>query len=355
MAKEEYFAEKEAFIEKRNELSGKYREIEDVIAKANKTICDCEYDLEIFNTTLEDLRKDYEKEFKKQFEGNTECPVCHRPLPEEMVNEAKAQFEQYKATNIANIKEAAERVNKNIDSRTQEMNDARETINRVTPSLEMLKGQLVELEKEPVLEPIYDNLPDVVALQGRINHIKQMANDKPNKELESLNEALTNLRKELSEIEGTYKVLENNKAIDSKVAELREKKIADEQHRAEAEKMLYQIEQFERRKNEMLEGDINQHFGLVEWKLFDFQKNGSYQECCIPTYQGKNINTQTNEALSIMLKIDIAVSLQKFYGLYVPVVVDEAERLDRSSRNDIKCDSQLIYLTVSDDQEIVGC
>ena len=91
---------------------------------------------------------------------------------------------------------------------------------------------------------------------------------------------------------------------------------------------------------------------MVEWKLFDYAKNGEYKAVCIPTYQGKEINTQTNAALTIQLKVDIAESLQKFYGTYAPVIIDEAERLDSTTRSLIGCESQLIYMTVSDDLEI---
>ena len=348
MAKESYFAEKEAFIEKRNELSGKYREIEDVIAKANKTISDCEYDLNIFDTTLEDLRKDYEKEFAKQFEGNTECPVCHRPLPEEMVNEAKAQFEQYKATNIANIKEAAERVNKNIDSRTQEMNDARETINRVTPSLEMLKGQLNELEKEPVIEPVYDNLPDVVALQDQINRIKQKADDSSDKELESLNEALRSLRNELSEIEGTYKVLENNKAIDSKVTELREQKRDSEIQRSVHEKMIYEIETFKKYKNNKLSENINSHFKVAQFRLYKVLKNGSIEDDCAVLVNGKEMTTQLNQAMQIRAMLDIINGISAFKQIWFPVFIDDASLLTEESIKAIDMQNQLIWLFAKD-------
>ena len=352
-AKEDFYKARNAHTEKRNDLIDKYREVEEAINRANKAIAEHEATVDNSKKLLDSLRKDYGDVFDKQFDGDTTCPVCKRELPEDMIAEAKANFEKSKAANLATIKKSAETINKDIEDAYKTIADAKETVSRMSPSLEMLKEQLDECEQESITEPRLEDIPGVAELQAEINELKAQTVNSSNEKLNSLNEALSKAKNVLSEVEGTYKVIENNKLIDSKIDDLLRKKSEDEISKAMAEKMLYQVEQLERFKNEKLTAEINKHFNLVEWKFFTYNKNGGYQECCIPTFEGKSIDTATNTALSVLMRIDIAESLQRFNNLSVPIVIDCAERLDANSRKRINAECQLIYLTVSDDEEIV--
>ena len=67
------------------------------------------------------------------------------------------------------------------------------------------------------------------------------------------------------------------------IADMQQKQREYGQAKADAERILYQLKEVSKRKNKLLVEEINQHFGIVRWKLFDFQKNGEYKEVCIPT------------------------------------------------------------------------
>ena len=49
------------------------------------------------------------------------------------------------------------------------------------------------------------------------------------------------------------------------------------------------------------------------------------------------------------MKLDIIKGLQRFYKMYYPVFIDGAECLDATSRSNIEMDSQIVFLTVSND------
>ena len=88
----------------------------------------------------------------------------------------------------------------------------------------------------------------------------------------------------------------------------------------------------------------------MKWRLYEYQKNGDYKPCCYPTYEDKQIDVDTNTALSVAMRLDIASSLQKFNNLFAPVFIDKAESLDAQTRKDITdhADTQIIWMTVSD-------
>ena len=112
-------------------------------------------------------------------------------------------------------------------------------------------------------------------------------------------------------------------------------------------------------RNELLTEEINEHFGIVSFKLFDYQKNGEYKETCIPEVKDGNewkvIGLEANTALSTLGKLDILDGLQKFYGQNLPVFIDFAAELDEKSMGKIQTEMQLIFLVVNNaDLEVKG-
>ena len=102
--------------------------------------------------------------------------------------------------------------------------------------------------------------------------------------------------------------------------------------------------------------EINSHFSIVRWKLYDYQKNGNYKEICVPTVPDektgiyKVFGKTTNTGREIEAKIDICNSFQKFYGMQTPIVLDGAESINDKYLP--KVDTQLILLTVTDDEQL---
>ena len=80
-------------------------------------------------------------------------------------------------------------------------------------------------------------------------------------------------------------------------------------------------------------------------------KNGTYEPACIPTVDGKELGSSMNTALEMTAKLDIIRSLQEFYGVKLPIWLDNAEHMDSESLGSVigwKV-GQLIVLKVSDE------
>ena len=121
-----------------------------------------------------------------------------------------------------------------------------------------------------------------------------------------------------------------------------------------AQKILDQLAKVSMQKNKMLTDQVNSHFEIVKFKLFDQQKNGEYKDCCIPLIRNDDgeyrvFGESANTALEIRGKLDIISGLQKFYGQYYPVFLDGAEALDSQNMAQIHMDTQLITLSVSNE------
>ena len=166
----------------------------------------------------------------------------------------------------------------------------------------------------------------------------------------------TKLKSQLDEVNKIIAQAENNVRIDEQIADMQQKQREYGQAKADAERILYQLKEVSKRKNELLVEEINEHFGIVRWKLSDFQKNGEYKEVCVPTVLDeetgiyKVFGDTTNTGREIEAKIDICNSFQKFYGMHVPIVLDGAESINNKYLP--KVDTQLILLTVSEDKQL---
>ena len=156
---------------------------------------------------------------------------------------------------------------------------------------------------------------------------------------------------ELDAVKEKIAQVSNNVRIDEQISELQEKQRDYEQERANCEKILYQLSLVSKKKNELLVEEINNHFGIVKWLLFDYQKNGEYKEVCIPTIDGKRFGDSTNTGREIEAKLDICNSFQKFFGMQLPIFLDGAESLNDCFMPEL--DTQLITLAVSEDRELI--
>jgi len=97
------------------------------------------------------------------------------------------------------------------------------------------------------------------------------------------------------------------------------------------------LAELEKKKNELLSDEINSHFGLVKWKLFENAKNGNYKSVCIPQVDGKSIlTTISNKGNRILGKLDICRSIQKIEGISVPIWLDDCESLDSENQKKVR-------------------
>jgi DNA repair exonuclease SbcCD ATPase subunit len=338
-------------------LSKSADEIHNKISSAQREIGDINNTKNYIEKKIEELRNQYKAEMDRDVYVSETCPYCGQALPQEDVEKTKAKMVAEKESKIAKIKTEADSEKQKAAACEKKVAELEQTIKDITPALEEAESEIENLRKDMQEIPaalLVDDIPEAKALQAEISTLAAERDKSSSEKPESLRKAYDEITSELSAINAELAKAENNAEIDDKVEELRDKKRRDEITKAGAEKILDLVDRFEKFKNGIMETEVNKHFSLVKWKLFETLKNGEIKSACIATYKGKAINEQTNAALTMQLKLDIAMSLQRYNGLYVPIIQDEAERLDSKSRASIQVETQLIYLTVSDDKELQG-
>lgn len=289
-----------------------------------------------------------------KFDENTAiCPTCGQTLPTERVGALRAEFENSKADKIDRLRKSIEEFESRKNLTIQQIKDLTKKFADSNKKIADLLSRRDEIEKS-ISRIEKDTIPanetdEYKALQGKIDELNSKRNEmfEQNK-ADTLDTSETEIREELRKINMDLGKSESNLEIDDKIVELRNKQTAYEQNRADAENILYQISLLNKRKNELLTDGINSNFKRVKWVLFRYAKNGNYEDCCVPTIDGKELGVSTNNALGISAKVDICEGMQKFYGQHYPILLDNIEAIDSQGRKALVSDSQLIMFAVTD-------
>ena len=327
------------------------------VSRCQTSIEGAEISINRCSQRLEELREEYNSEMSKDITYETECPYCGQKLPDENIALNHKKMADAKTKCLEEIKAKADEVKKEAEDLSKGKELFKQDADAAKTEVAKIENFIKDLEKKLAEIPVECDpkaIPEAEKLQAEISAKEALLSNSSSDEKERLNIECRALTEQIASVAAELAKADNNKTIDLRVAELRQKKMDDEIAKANAEKVLYQITVFEKFKNEQLTNDINQHFDLVSWCLYEFQKNGEYKECCYPTYQGKAIDVDTNTALGVAMRLDIANSLQKFNGLNVPIFIDKAESIDTLTRKDITdhTNTQIVWLTV-DDRDLV--
>lgn len=329
-------------------------------------ISDNDWDIDQSTRTLGILRSKKEKlvaEWKsvnaeKFNELTTVCPTCHREFPAEDIERLKSNFAQNQAERLTVIetdgKAIAQKI-KEIEEHIEKLKKCNE-LNRKTVADTGTK--LTKLEEE------YNALPLCVDISGDDEYIGvmaqieafeiNMAGMETTATRTRLKSEETTLRQELAECEAKI-AKSDTEADETRLEELLANKRNLGQAQTDAQKTIDLLADLDKAKNEVLTNEINKHFNLVKWQLFEFAKNGGYKSTCIPTIDGKNIlTTMSNKGNRILGRIDICNSIQQISNVACPMWLDDAESLDSANQQNAvgMVDGQIIMLAVNDSEKL---
>ena len=307
---------------------------------------------------------------KKLTEADMVCPCCGQKLPEELKAQKIASYKDEYAKAEVQYKRDLEAWNrlhdKAIEDVTAQGQTACDNIRIAEKAMEThstsLQNQRLELERlEGFLADAManesaeykisaDDAQQLDKLKERCSYLDQLLKASANIQKPDTSRADA-LRLEITDIDKRLAIIKNNERIDQMIENLEADRMVQEQNKANAEMVLYELDLLSKKKNDLLVEEINSHFSLVKFQLFEYQKNGGYKEICVPTIDGYRFGESTNTGREIRGKLDICQSLQKFYGMKVPIILDNAESIN--SYNLPEVESQLILLSVTDDKELV--
>ena len=335
------------------------RATETYISEAKRQIANCKDNVDILNRKRNSYAEEWKSVNSEQFnEDTTICPTCGRKLATSKITSLRNDFESKKKSRLDDITDKGMDCKSQIDKNNDRINELEVELDKLQIQLDEADNRLEELNKKADSQPTFVDISDTEeykAIQDKIAEKEEYANKLSSGDIRAELKAQENdLRQQLAECEGEI-AKSDTVADEERLSELKKKKLDMEQSKTDCEKILDLLDELDKTKNELLTDQINSHFSLVQWKLFDNAKNGNYKSVCIPMVDGKSIlTTMSNKGNRILGRIDICKSIQKISGINCPIWLDDTENLDtvNQSRVSDMVDSQLIMLLVNDSKEL---
>lgn len=314
-----------------------------------------EKNIKELNDRLNLLRKEWVKTDEQEFEYNEECvcPTCKQELPQEQIEEAREkaekQFNEKKAKTLESIVEEGNSVKERIEKTEAENEKKKRDIEKYTKEIENNEHEVEKLKS--VIEELENNKTDITENEEYIEKLKEK--ERIERQIfdlrASTEDTILSIREEIKQLESRKKEIQSDlnkfeiaKRSEARLKELeqQEKDLAEEYEKLEKE--LFLTEEFTRSKVDLLEERINAKFKYAKFKLFEEQVNGGLKEVCETVYEGVPYNRGLNNAARINIGLDIINTLNKRYGIQVPIFIDNRE----SVTDLIEVESQAISLVV---------
>lgn len=348
---------------KRSELTAQLHDFEQQKSRLEADISSKEQSKETLERSvvqmkkeLDDTRVEWNKAKQLVFD-ETDCPMCGQKLPEDKIGALRNDFEAKKKANLEKITDKGNLLSGNIKTFEGDIKTAEKDISDYRAELKEIT------EKHKIVKQEYDRVPTGVDMSANAEYIA-LTKEIEEKE-KSLSEENTfadikrELEQERSELIRKISAVDtriedgnkNNQSIDNDIADKENERTNLNQQIADWERKLDLLKEFTRKKNELLQADVNKYLNFATAKLFRPLLNGDTEECCDFVYNGEAYARNLNHGARMLVEVDVCRVFQKVANVNFPIIIDDTESVDDWRIPQI--DNQLIMLKHTQDKELV--
>lgn len=324
--------------------------------------------------------------YKKQpFDENSlSCQHCHRPYELDAQEEMKAHHEQEEQKKFDEIleknKEAQQKFQADKESKLEKIreqginnNKEREIVEKqllelkekllvsleaekkaknhaekIAKDMEDFNKQIQLLESEKVIFETTKQYEKITQEITKLNEYVEQGNESIFDQTQEKTKGIEAIEKEIAAVDEQLAQVKEHERQLSIIEEFNDQERNLSERKGEVLSQLVLFEEFYITKRDLLQDQINSHFSVVEWKLFDFYEDGGLNESvCEPMINGVPFSGLNNGSC-MQAGLDVSNTLMKQEGYIVPLFIDNAEGLTNHKRKAVDVDTQVIALYVSE-------
>lgn len=313
-------------------------------------------------------REEWYEANAKEYAGETTCPHCKQPLPEQMQADAKAIFLKHKKEELDAITARGQAYKEFITQQRNEAEELGKKADEETEKVNELKEQITEAEERLAKMPEAVSAgitPEDVFTEEELEEYKKLSDEieRKQKELETKSkEVITDstdaykaerskLLEDVTRILNELNEREQIKNGERQIAELEKAGQAISQTLAEAEREEFVIKRYMKVKLEDCAERINSLFNTLSFKLFTYTQEDTEKENPIETCEAYVRGVPfgvANTAGRIEAGIELIRVLSKYYEISAPLFIDNRESINKLP----EIDTQIISLEVTNDKEL---
>ena len=303
---------------------------------------------------LEDYRKRWTAEKKRQYQPGV-CGTCGQSLPPDMDAEAHKTFDAAKKSAMDGLVADSKIIKAQVADNEQRIAALKDRLHEAVEQIETKTAQLAAMKApEPVhIEDLPDYEAQCAAISQRISVLKDELSawdEHTREEKDKLCAQISDAEQQKARQDTIGSKVQLRKSIEDRIAELEAERHAKAAYIEHIDFMLDLCEQFVQVKVERVSAAVNGKFRLTTFRLFTEAINGSLQDCCDAIVNGVPYS-DLNNAMQINAGLDCIQTLSEFYGVHVPIFVDNAESVTEL----YNVDTQVIRLVVSENDKELRC
>lgn len=350
-----------------DDFNASIHKTESMIRAKKANIKNFEGTVRIYTENLAKVRADWKKAKALSFdESSVNCPMCGQRLPEDTIESLRTDFSDKKLKKLKELEDKGNSLSSDSKELKQAIEDKKKEIADLEAELKELteKRDTVanEFERDSIAKELGMVPTDIdmtsnseyQALKAKIEEKeKALADENDTSELiRKLKNERNELLRQVSSVDTKIELgVANNKRIDDSIADLETKRTDLNQEIADWERKLDLLKEFTRKKNELLQADVNKYLNFATAKLFRPLLNGDAEECCDFVYNGEAYARNLNHGARMLTEVDICRAFQKVASVNFPIIIDDTESVDDWRIPQI--DNQLIMLKHTQDKGLV--
>lgn len=312
------------------------------------------------NAKLVEMREQFKAVAKEQFPEPSGdvlvCPTCGEPYKGENLENAIAKlrgnFEQNKAKRQKDIQTKGKQYKAEYDKAVEQQTKLTGLIAKLEDDALEIKGNIT-IKKDNI--PVAGNADEAIAndkecldLRNDITEIdNQLKVEVPQADVSELQSEKADRNAAIAEINKRLGKRAMIERVNKEIADLEEKRIANNQAKADLEKWEDVYLRFQKAKDEVLMQRINGLFNVVSFSFVKEQKNGGEKVTCYCTVNGVPY-ADVNACGKVNAGLDIINAICATKGISAPIFIDNRESFNQI----IPTISQIVNLKVSNDKSL---
>lgn len=312
------------------------------------------------NGKLVEMREQFKAVAKEQFPEPSGdvlvCPTCGEPYKGENLENAIAKlrgnFEQSKSKRQKDIQTKGKQYKAEYDKAVEQQTKLTGLIAKLEDDALEINGNIT-IKKNNI--PVAGNADEAIANDkeciGLRNDIAEIANqlqvEVPQADVSELQSEKADRNAAIAEINKRLGKRAMIERVNKEIADLEEKRIANNQAKADLEKWEDVYLRFQKAKDEVLMQRINGLFNVVSFSFVKEQKNGGEKVTCYCMVNGVPY-ADVNACGKVNAGLDIINAICATKGISAPIFIDNRESFNQI----IPTISQIVNLKVSNDKQL---
>lgn len=282
------------------------------------------------------------------------CAACDQDLPVEKVETVRARalelFNLGKAGRLEELdldiergKRKAAELKKSIEGGEEELAAAETALTEASAAAGEAKRAAYAAPIGLPSDEIMKLRDDVVALDLEVKALKEDRSEA----LGAAEAKVADLDQSIEGAEATIARFDERRRAEARAEELKAQEVDLARQAEDTERGLWLCDQFTCAKVHLVEAQVSQHFKFASFRLFRERVNGRFEDVCdVLGPDGVPFGSGLNGTQRVLVGLDIIETLQRHYGICLPVWMDDAILHDQLPEGA----GQMVWLVKSGDE-----